>query len=116
MLLKAERSERLVDHLHRTAQLPAGARKNENVVHEADDALNLLHCRVRKWPRALLRCDAATRPELRATRKSASRARNDAIDPTRSNCDGALCGAVGSSGEADWYLDCRLRERGKVSR
>src|ERR1043166_2277716 len=38
MLLKAERSERLVDHLHRTAQLPAGARKNENVVHEADDA------------------------------------------------------------------------------
>ena len=36
VLLQIERLQRLVDHLHRAAQLPAGRRENEDVVHEAD--------------------------------------------------------------------------------
>ena len=45
-------------------------------------------------PESPLRCDAAIRPELRAKRKLASRARNDAIDPKRTRQMIRLAGGV----------------------
>ena len=36
VLLQAQRPEHLVDYLHRAAQLPAGRRENEDVIHKAD--------------------------------------------------------------------------------
>src|SRR5207237_7008664 len=88
VLLQPEHPQRLVDDLHRTAQLPAGRSEDENVVH---DGLGLSNVRARECTHVL---DSATR----ITPKMDYHGDRDraGLTPTRSLCPSAS--AVGQPG------------------